>query len=395
MKNNTSNLTKTADELNIVQKVAFRFVSKKLVSDIYQNILEITDATQELDETTFKLKETLSISQTIKDMLEVPENRAKVLRYFSEDIVASMYRVALKREPDEAGLENHVRQLSALGRLDEIINQFIESPEFRQKHLGTIPLMNQSMPAMTNDYDKASSEELQLISDRIKQSWEHLGDTRAHHSVLTSKDFLPDSLEQNIGAFWKSGENEVKEIEAILKRHNVNIKEVKTAVEYGCGVGRVTVPLSKRVSSMHAYDISRPHLNYAKEHANEERATIDFHLVSDPLGKLQPCDLFYSRIVFQHNPPPIILQLIKNALESLNPGGIAIFQVPTYIKGYEFRLQEWMKTDHALDMQMHCIPQTAVLKLTESTECELLEFREDNWCGDPQHYLSNTFVVKK
>jgi indole-3-glycerol phosphate synthase len=85
---------------------------------------------------------------------------------------------------------NHVRQLSASGRLGEILNQFIQSAEFRQKHLGTIPFMHQSMPAMTNEYDKASPEQLQLISDRIKQSWEHLGDTRAHYSVLTSEDFF-------------------------------------------------------------------------------------------------------------------------------------------------------------------------------------------------------------
>ena len=379
----------------IVNKIAFNRLSNVIANDLLRNFLEISPTPEQVDATAIGLKQSLAVSHTLEVLLNEPENRARVLRYFSEDIVAALYRVALKRDPDQAGLESYARQLSKYGRLDEVISAFLNSSEFRQKNLGTIPFMHQSMPATTNDYDKATPKQLQLISDKIKQSWEHLGDTRAHHSVLTSKDFLPDSLEQNIGAFWKSGENEVKEIEAILKRHNLNIEEVKTAVEYGCGVGRVTVPLSKRVRAMHAYDISRPHLDYAKEHANEESATINFHLVSDPLGKLQPCDLFYSRIVFQHNPPPIIYKLIENAMEALNPGGVAIFQVPIYIKEYEFRLEEWMKKDHALDMQMHCIPQTAVFKMTEKAGCKLLEIREDNCCGDPSKYLSNTFIIKK
>jgi len=381
--------------MNILKKIALRSLSNDLSDDLLKNFIGKTPTPEEVEAIAAGLKISLSPSHSLVALLEIPENRAKVLRYFAEDIVAALYRVALKREPDEVGLENHVRHLSASGRLDEILNQFIQSAEFRQKHLGTIPFMHQSMPAMTNEYDKASPEQLQLISDRIKKSWEHLGDTRAHHSVLTSEDFLPDSLDKNIGAFWKSGEREVKEIEAILKRHGVNLNEAKTAVEYGCGVGRVTSILANRVRAMHAYDISRPHLNYAKEHATEVGAEIEFHLVSDPLGKLQPCDLFYSRIVFQHNPPPIIHQLIKNALESLNPGGIAIFQVPTYIKGYEFKLVEWMNIDHALDMQMHCIPQTAVFKLAGETGCEILEIREDSWCGEPNHYLSNTFIIRK
>ena len=381
--------------MNFINKLELKHLSNIIIGDLFVNIIGKVPSQEEFKVAVTDLTESHSVSHTLEVLLEAPENRERVLRYFAEDIVAALYRVNLKREPDPAGLVNHVRQLSASGRLDEILNQFIKSPEFRQKHLGTIPFMHQSMPAITNEFDKASPEQLQLISDRIKQSWEHLGDTRAHHSVLTSKDFLPDSLEQNIGTFWKSGEREVQEIEAILKRHGVNLNEAKTAVEYGCGVGRVTSILAKLVSAMHAYDISRPHLDYAKEHATEVGAEIEFHLVSDPLSKLQPCDLFYSRIVFQHNPPPIIHQLIKNALESLNTGGIAIFQVPTYIKGYEFKLVEWMNKDHALDMQMHCIPQAAVFKLAGETGCEILEIREDNWCGEPNHYLSNTFIIRK
>jgi|GEM_PF-346629 len=385
--------------MNIIKKLELKHLSKEIIDDLFQNILGRAPSQEDFKAAVTDLSESLSVSHTLEVLLEAPENRAKVLRYFSEDIVAALYRVALKREPDPAGLKEHARQLSASGSIDETINGFINSVEFHQKHIQKhivrMPFMNQSMPRIDNEYDKASPEQLKVISDKIKRSWEHLGQTRAHHSVLTNRDFLPESLEENIESFWNSGGGEVNVIEAILKRHQLSLNDVKTAVEYGCGVGRVTTPLSKCVCNMHAYDISQPHLNFAKQHAEEERASISFHLVKDPLRPLEKCDLFFSRIVFQHNPPPIIQQLIKNSLESLNPGGIAIFQVPTYIKGYSFRLQEWLESDHALDMQMHCIPQRGVFDLVDQANCTLLELREDDGCSEPDVYISNTFIIRK
>ena len=381
--------------MKIIKKLLYKYLSTEIIDDLFLNIVEQSPTSEEKAKYISEINQSLYVSSILLSLLKNKDYKSKMLRFFASDIVRSLYRVTLNREPDQEGFESHQLSLIATGRIDEVLSGFISSEEFKKKHLEILPYMHLSMPPMINDYDKANSEQLNIISDKIKKAWENLGNSAAHHSVLTNDEFLPNSLEKNIGSFWKSGDKEVKEIEAILKRHGMKLNEVNVAIEYGCGVGRITVPLSKKVSAVHAYDISSPHLDYAKEHANEERAIINFHLVSDPLDKLQQCDLFYSRIVFQHNPPPIILQLIKNALESLNPGGIAIFQVPTYISGYSFILNDWLNVDHALDMQMHCIPQTAIFELVKNKECSILEIREDNWCGEPQYYLSNTFVIVK
>lgn len=100
-------------------------------------------------------------------------------------------------------------------------------------------------------------------------------------------------------------------------------------------------------------------------------------------------------IVFQHNPPPLISKLIRNALHSLNSGGIAVFQVPTYQMGYRFETAEWLRTDHALEMQMHCIPQRHIFEIVAEENCKLLEVREDNWTGAPDQFISNTFIIGK
>ena len=113
----------------------------------------------------------------------------------------------------------------------------------------------------------------------------------------------------------------------------------QTCVEFGCGVGRVTIELARHYARVYAYDISATHLAHARRRADEARITnIVFHKCGDdPLAGLEPCDLYYSAIVFQHNPPVIISRLIRNALRSLKPSGIALFQVPTYELGYQIQ----------------------------------------------------------
>src|SRR5271169_236009 len=48
------------------------------------------------------------------------------------------------------------------------------------------------------------------------------------------------------------------------------------------------------------------------------------------LARLTNVDLFFSIIVLQHNPPPVILGILDAAFAGLRPGGLAFFQVPTY-----------------------------------------------------------------
>jgi SAM-dependent methyltransferase len=147
-----------------------------------------------------------------------------------------------------------------------------------------------------------------------------------------------------------------------------------------------------------AYDISPTHLEFAEKRAAEANiGNIEFHLCRRETTYLEivECDIFYSRLVFQHNPPPIIQELIVRSLSSLRSGGIAIFQIPTHIKGYTFDLQEYLKRPINQDMEMHCITQSIVFELISATQCRLLEVREDASIGGLGQRVSNTFVAQR
>lgn len=317
----------------------------------------------------------------------------------SKDEVVSCYRMILGREPES---EDVIKTFMKNHSLSTLRESFIHSPEFVRLWVNLQAKPSQDiflpidLPKNVIEHEATPTQLVECL-EKIKAAWSHLGITRPHFSVLTDKQYLPENLGENISEFWLSGEREAEKVERMLLRHDFTVISTKTCVEYGCGVGRVTMGLAHRFGQVHGYDISQGHLIQARQHMDEIGVSnCRFHLCSDNLlDPLEACDFFYSRIVFQHNPPPIIRQLIVNALTSLKPDGIAIFQVPTYKINYQYSIDKWISSEHELDMQMHCLPQQVIFSIIAAANCDLIEVREDNSTGAPDQFISNTFVIRK
>jgi 2-polyprenyl-3-methyl-5-hydroxy-6-metoxy-1,4-benzoquinol methylase len=297
------------------------------------------------------------------------------------------------REPES---EDVVRFHMKCENLLSMRQTFVLCPEF-SRFSKALPLrLFPHLDKIEVDID-VSEDQFRACITRIKEAWTHLGNVKPHYSVLTNKRFLPENINGSIERFWASGEDEAITTERILARNDCIDLSEKVCVEYGCGVGRITMGLASRFAHVHGYDISPAHLSYAQQRAKEIGVTnVTLHQCGDALIEcLHECEVFHSKIVFQHNPPPVIKQLVKNALRALKPGGIAIFQVPTYMKGYRFRITEWLNENHPLKMQMHCLPQQRIFEIICEEDCTLLEVGEDNSTGLPEKFISNSFVIRK
>jgi SAM-dependent methyltransferase len=305
------------------------------------------------------------------------------------------YSSLLDRAPES--VEVVQRHMASAKDFRTLVLNFVNSPEHKKRALipALVPLDRGAMDVQV----AVSAAELSQLKDRVRKAWSHLGAVRPHYSVLTDKQFLPESInEEAVQRFYTSGAAEVLTIQSILKRHAFANPESKTCIEYGCGLGRVTLALAKMFKEVHAYDISANHLELAARRAADARiGNIAFSLCAGEqiIGDLEVCDFFYSRIVFQHNPPPLIFELIAASLNSLGERGIAIFQVPTYMEGYSFRIAEYLARPHHLDMEMHCIPQQEVFSLIAEANCSVLEVREDKNADRPGEWISNTFVAQR
>ena len=307
------------------------------------------------------------------------------------------YRVLLEREPEsEEVVLSHLLNPD----IESLILVFVNAPEFRDRFRAQssqasdrVPLES---PALSID-TQVTSEKMGSLLARIRRAWTEMGERDAHFSVLTSPDFRSDVLAESINFFHSTGHRDVRQAFGMLRRNGMGDTGDKVCVEYGCGVGRLTIPLAAAFRNVIGYDISAAHLAHAAARLRETGLG-NVRLIECAGDMLQPlvaCDLFYSLIVLQHNPPPVIRALIDNALQALNPGGYAYFQVPTYIAGYSFDLERYLADGQDPKMEMHCLPQSEIFSLVAQRNCEIMEVREDIWTGRLDIFVSNTFVIRR
>jgi len=290
-------------------------------------------------------------------------------------------------------LDEKIAAAVAQGKSTAGLLALLTSKEFRKNFPGMFAGIGYGHEAPEVEYDIPATD-LYTLFDHVSQEWEKLGREQPAWSVLSVdkyKDVPPASIPPS---FYKSGEAQVGQVVKALRRHNIRPRFTKT-VEYGCGIGRITFPLAQRSTSIVAYDISRAHLEVARTQAVRRKATnVRFEHIDRPDVKLEAgYDFYYSSLVYQHNPPPIIHHLVRQALDGLLPGGVAIFQLPVFLKGYRFRLSEYLEKEKA-GIEMHALPQRVVLDLVERSDCRVLEVF-DSSLNLRDRILSNIFTVQK
>lgn len=328
-----------------------------------------------------------------KKTLPKIENLAPV-KDFNEDDVTWCYEAILNRSPESGQVVKE--KLKHHKSFKSLVIDFLRSQEFlsaREENL--ITRKNTLSLTKMNIQHEANPEALERISERVKQSWTKLGNESPHFSVLTNPDFMPDKIveAEHNQKFWESGLNEASYLVNTLARFDLVDTKQLTCVEYGCGVGRVTHGLALHFNKVVGYDISESHLKIARE---KSQCNESFELIQSPSEiSIVLCDVFYSKIVLQHNPPPLIAKIIDCAFKSLKPHGIAVFQVPTYANGYKFNVSEYLANPGKNEMEMHCLPQKVIFDMARNHGIHVLEVLEDNFTGASNRFISNTFILQK
>jgi len=319
----------------------------------------------------------------------------------SQEDVVYAYRLLLGREPEsEDVVDMHARKASSLGGLRETM---MSSTEFQTK-LGRAQNQNRQQFIKPLDWDKCEVEvegapkELSKMIAHVQTVWENYGRTEPHWSVLTGDKFKANVISENCDEFYASGQSAIRNLSATAARYGIDLGQYKSCLELGCGVGRLTVWLAQQFEKVVAADISAPHLELAREAAARfNRGNVSFVGLSsmNSLKEVERFDVFFSLITLQHNPPPIIAAMLSEILNKLNDGGIAYFQVPTYKRGYSFRINDYINNFDNFDkMEMHVFPQDELFRLVERCNCVLLEVREDGYTGIDSG-VSNTILVRR
>ncbi len=168
------------------------------------------------------------------------------------------------------------------------------------------------------------------------------------------------------------------------------------ALDFGCGVGRLSQALARRFEMVHGVDISSAMIELAQQYNQfGERCLYHLNETDDlRLFENQTFDFIYSNITLQHMPPRYASAYIEEFLRLLAPGGVLIFQIPSTPKSRLRRIiqplrptplwrsyQKWRYGDQPV-MDMYGIPKTQVLQLLKTHNAQLVDVQADESADD-------------
>jgi hypothetical protein len=85
----------------------------------------------------------------------VPTPPAAAKDSLARELVRALYRVLLLREPDQRGIDGHVRRLEAGYPVEDVVRQFVRSKEFAAKYTWFLETHVSSLPSERPPHEAA------------------------------------------------------------------------------------------------------------------------------------------------------------------------------------------------------------------------------------------------
>lgn len=204
--------------------------------------------------------------------------------------------------------------------------------------------------------------------DDEASSWEERARREPYFPLLADDDALRVAGSENASdAFFETGEDDVAALLAALSTLFSGDVRLDSVLDYGCGAGRLTLPLARRARHVVACDIAPTVLAHARQ--NAERAGL--HNIT-----FQPCDdvaasggasfdFICSLLVFQYIPPSAGYALIRSLTSRLRGDGVAAFQLRLHGAGALHRLAR-LGRRRTSGVQVHRYDEALVIRAVET-----------------------------
>lgn len=158
------------------------------------------------------------------------------------------------------------------------------------------------------------------------RDWEEMASLDPLWAILSE----PDKRfgQWDMAEFLRTGEQEIAALMRTAGRLGLP-RRFRRAIDFGCGVGRLTRALRAHFAQCHGVDISSRMVEMAVRLTPE----CDFRNAPD-LSSFGSgyADLVYSNLVLQHQPDRShAITLIRDMVRVLAPGGLLAFQIPVHL----------------------------------------------------------------
>jgi SAM-dependent methyltransferase len=235
---------------------------------------------------------------------------------------------------------------------------------------------------------------------RTRRHWDKFARTDPFWAVLTNAD--KKGNQWTVEEFFQTG---VDSVAAEIKGVQLHYPALRfgSALDFGCGVGRLSQALAGHFAHVTGVDISADMLKHAAHH-NRHGNRVEYVLnTRDDLGQFADgrFDFIYSIITLQHMEPVYARRYIAEFVRITAPGGVILFQIPavsarsphqprpftlwpdTLVKRLFRDLRKKFNPDPV--MEMHSIPREEVEAILTGAGATLIKSYRYDAAGDQLH----------
>ena len=219
----------------------------------------------------------------------------------------------------------------------------------------------------------------------VQKTYEDYGKDDPLYAVLSRKDTRDNKWD--VDEFFASGREEIADAMRHLAGLGVEVNKGR-AMDFGCGVGRLTQALCEEFSEAVGVDISYSMIENAEKH-NKFGDRCEYRVnTTDDLAQLDDTsfDFVYSNISLQHSPPEASSKYIAEFFRILRPGGVALFQIPSgprhepgFLGAKIYSIKRgplrrfWKRIRGMPPVEIHYINQSLVEEIIESSGGRLID----------------------
>lgn len=233
--------------------------------------------------------------------------------------------------------------------------------------------------------------------ERLRSRWDEHGRTDPMWAVLTDPEKVGGRWEPE--QFYAHGKAEIGRLMARFEELGVG-QQRECALDFGCGVGRLTNALAEHYQHVDGVDISAEMVKRATEMApNRDRCTFHTNVASNlAMFSDDHFDLVHSNIVLQHVGPHLTRAYLREFARIVKPGGVVHFQLPVKPAPGLIGLGLQIVPRPILNrirrgMSMHGIPETRVHAMLYSRGLNVVATDPDDSAG--HRWISRRYTATK
>eukprot|EP01083_Nonionella_stella_P034005 93071_1 len=243
------------------------------------------------------------------------------------------------------------------------------------------------------------------LFEDVQHSWNDYGKHDPYWGVLTNDQYHLSNISANVREqFFLTGRDTIEhQVIPYLKQHNI-ILHGDNALDFGCGVCRISVQLARFFNTVYSVDISEHYLKECMKNAKHFKLNNIIPILNKGTIDLNgdTVDFIISLISIQHNPSEIQRLIIKQLLGLLNPNGVAYLHIP-YGRNITSKKEEILALEEKermikrakteIVMQVHYTPRVVIEQIIQDQNCELVGFFATSKLGG--NWLDAIFIIRK